>query len=116
MLAQQFRVTTADEYRAAVRRGARFVSANTVTYVLKGDGSQNDGRPRFGFIVSKQVGIAVVRNRVRRRLKAAGYELLPSVTAPADVVVRVLPAGSTASYAQFASELRRSLAKAGMLA
>ena len=30
-----------------------------------------DDRPRFGFTVTKKLGNAVVRNRIRRRLKAA---------------------------------------------
>ena len=36
---------------------------------------------RFGFIVGKTVGNAVRRNLVRRRLKAAAYELLPQLAA-----------------------------------
>ena len=32
---------------------------------------EDDGQPRAGFTVTKKVGNAVVRNRVRRRLKEA---------------------------------------------
>ncbi|NJO35570.1 MAG: ribonuclease P protein component [Rhodospirillales bacterium] len=37
----------------------------------RGDEGLVAGEPRFGFTVSKQVGKAVERNRIRRRLKAA---------------------------------------------
>jgi ribonuclease P protein component len=33
--------------------------------------------PRIGFTASRKVGIAVIRNRARRRLKAAAEQVLP---------------------------------------
>ncbi|MET1047378.1 MAG: ribonuclease P protein component [Hyphomicrobium sp.] len=35
------------------------------------DRSRGDGGPRFGFTITKKIGNAVTRNRIRRRLKAA---------------------------------------------
>lgn len=37
--------------------------------------------PRYGLTVSRRVGNAVVRNRARRRLRAAAEEILPLVAA-----------------------------------
>jgi ribonuclease P protein component len=37
----------------------------------------SDAPPRFGFTITKQIGSAVVRNRVRRRLKALVARLAP---------------------------------------
>ncbi|MFT3732990.1 MAG: ribonuclease P protein component [Hyphomicrobium sp.] len=34
-------------------------------------GSPSDGGPRFGFTITKKIGNAVTRNRIRRRLKEA---------------------------------------------
>ena len=36
------------------------------------------GEARVGFIVTKSMGKAVIRNRIRRRLKAAAYETIGS--------------------------------------
>ncbi|MBN06248.1 MAG: ribonuclease P protein component [Rhodospirillaceae bacterium] len=36
------------------------------------------GSPRVGFTVTKRVGNAVVRNKVKRRLRAAAAEVVPS--------------------------------------
>lgn len=52
---------------------------------------QHDTPTRFGFIVSKRVGVAVVRNRIRRRLKAVSRELLPEIGPGFDIVYRVHP-------------------------
>ena len=60
---------------------------------------------RFGFIVSKAVGNAVVRNRVRRRLKAVAINLLDSLPAGSDVVVRALPASAQASWVTLNTEI-----------
>jgi ribonuclease P protein component len=40
------------------------------TAVAPQDGSAGEG-PRFGFTITKKIGNAVTRNRIRRRLKAA---------------------------------------------
>ena len=39
-------------------------------------------QPRIGFTASRKVGIAVLRNRARRRLKAAAEQVLPRYGAP----------------------------------
>lgn len=64
---------------------------------------------RFGFIISKQVGTAVVRNTVRRRLKAVCADALARVPEGTDVVIRALPASATASYAELSADVNRCL-------
>ena len=66
---------------------------------------------RFGFIISKQVGNAVVRNTVRRRLKAVCAEALPRVPEGTDVVIRALPASATATYAELRADVHRCLGR-----
>ena len=108
MLAKANRVTQGADYKAIVRRGTRFVSPNTVTYVRSNPGVEG---VRFGFIVSKSVGIAVRRNRVRRRLKAACFELVPLVKPGSDVVVRALPASANVRWVTLLEEISRALSK-----
>ena len=71
--------------------------------------SAESGSPRFGFIVSRQVGSAVTRNTIRRRLKAVCAEALPSVRGGASVVIRALPSSATADYASLKSDVLRCL-------
>ncbi len=71
-----------------------------------------ESRPaRFGFIISKQVGTAVVRNSVRRRLKAVCAEAITRVPEGTDVVIRALPASATASYSELAADVHRCIGR-----
>ncbi len=85
--------------------------------------SRNEGI-RIGIVVSKKVGKAVVRNRVRRRLKESFRSLLekplnPQLTrqgVPAfDVVVVTRPEAAEADYWQLRRALEHALRKAGAL-
>ena len=108
MLARPNRLTRGAEYKAVVRRGRRCAAVNTITYVA----TSGDERPaRFGFIVSKQVGSAVVRNTVRRRLKAVCLGALDGVTEGSDVVIRALPSAANADFSELRAEVERCLAR-----
>jgi ribonuclease P protein component len=61
--------------------------------------------PRVGFVVSKAVGGAVVRNRTRRRLRALVASRLDRFPDGVDVVVRAHPPAAAASSAELARAL-----------
>ncbi|MEZ3160646.1 ribonuclease P protein component [Microbacterium sp. BWT-B31] len=110
MLARPNRITRGSDYKAVVRRGRRCAAAHTVSYV-SGGAAAEAGAVRFGFIVSKQVGSAVVRNTVRRRLKAVCAEALPGVRPGTDIVIRALPSSAGASFRDLRAEVSRCLAR-----
>ena len=62
---------------------------------------------RVGFVVSKAVGNAVVRNKVKRRLRAVAAGVLPEIPAGHDVVVRANPPAAQATYAELDQDVRR---------
>jgi ribonuclease P protein component len=105
VLARANRVTRPADFRAAVRRGVRVPTGHTVLHVLRREG----GPPRFGFIVTKAVGGAVVRNRVRRRLRAICYHALDRVADGTDVVIRALPGSEQLPFAMLSSEVAEGL-------
>jgi ribonuclease P protein component len=108
VLARPNRLTRGAEYKAVVRRGRRCAAVHTVTYVTS---SGEPSTPRFGFIVSRQVGSAVVRNTVRRRLKAVCAESLATIGPGNDIVIRALPTAATASFGDLRDEVSRCLAR-----
>ena len=67
---------------------------------------------RFGVIVSKAVGNAVDRNRVRRRLKALGRGLVDAGHRGEDVVIRVLPGSAQESWDSLSADMHAVLASA----
>jgi ribonuclease P protein component len=70
---------------------------------------------RFAFATGRKLGSAVVRNRIRRRLRTIVRALAPRFTEGWDVLVVVRQAGSSASQAQLAASLERTLSAAGAL-
>jgi len=88
VLAKTNRVLSAADFKFAVRRGKRVHTPHAVVYLAERDAGQ---ATRFGFIVGKNVGGAVQRNLVRRRLRSIGRDLLVSNATGRDVVVRALP-------------------------
>jgi ribonuclease P protein component len=66
---------------------------------------------RFGFIVTKAVGGAVVRNLVRRRLRAVSRELLPTLPSGIDIVMRALPGSDQVPWATLHAEIAEGLGR-----
>ena len=67
---------------------------------------------RIGITVTKKIGNAVVRNRMKRRFRALARETLPDLgIAGADHVLIGRAGGVERDYASLAAELRRALTK-----
>lgn len=111
VLARADRLVRAADYRATVRRGRRSSTPALLVYALPREG---DIGARFGFIVSRAVGNAVVRNRVRRRLKAICFGLAPALAdrrPGIDVVIRAHPPAATASWNELSADVVRLVSK-----
>ena len=63
------RLKRRSDFRAVAQASGGGARAHASGFVLQARARENAGPPRVGFTVSKQVGNAVERNRVRRRLR-----------------------------------------------
>jgi ribonuclease P protein component len=75
---------------------------------------RDDGDPsmRIGYTVTKKIGNAVVRNRMKRRLRALARELLPeSGVRGADHVLIGRNGGIERDFAQLRADLAKALTK-----
>jgi ribonuclease P protein component len=100
------RLSDAESFRRAARKGTRIASRTVVVHLWTPDGDQP---VRIGFIVSRAVGNAVVRNRVKRRLRHLSREHLASLPSSSVLVVRALPSAAGASSAELGADLARCL-------
>lgn len=66
-------------------------------------------QPRVGFIVARSVGGAVVRNLVKRRLRAHMSTRLGRLSDGSRLVVRALPPAASARGAELAADLDSAL-------
>jgi ribonuclease P protein component len=74
--------------------------------------ADGDPAPRVGFTVSKKVGNAVERNRVKRRLRALAHRLIPLYARPGhDYVLIGRRAALTRSHTALVEDLHRALCR-----
>jgi ribonuclease P protein component len=107
VLPPEHRLRHTADFRRVLRRGRRSSSSTLVVHALPGSAGV-----RVGFAVSRGVGGAVVRNRVRRRLREAIRAQLGSLEGRGawDLVVRATPKAATATYAELCSDTSAALA------
>jgi ribonuclease P protein component len=121
MLAPARRLRRRTEFTATVRNGRRGTKGSLVVHVVihsPVDSAAVDLEPvraepaRAGFVVSRAVGNAVVRNKVKRRLRELVRDRLGDLPPGTDLVVRALPAAAERTYAEMGTDLDAALAAA----
>jgi ribonuclease P protein component len=102
------------DFDAAVRQGSRAGRSALVVHVTR---TPLPEPARVGFVVSKAVGSAVVRNRVKRRLRHLARSRVAALPVGTLAVVRANPAAAARTSVELAEELdgalRSALRKAG---
>ena len=91
---KSIRLRSRREYLRVQRGGTRVSSKGLLVFYRKNEKKH----PRFGTTVSKKVGNAVVRNRVKRRLREAIRHHQHRLTAAVDVVFIASPRAASLSY------------------
>lgn len=111
MLPRHLRLRRPADFLTVRQRGKRWHNALAAVNAMPNQLPHN----RYGVVVGKRLGTAVRRNRVRRRLRAALYHLLPRMAAGYDVVIVAQPAAAQATFADLAQALSDLLRDAGLL-
>ncbi|MGP3964676.1 ribonuclease P protein component [Nonomuraea sp. 3N208] len=105
MLSRQSRMRRGEDFEAAVRRGKRAGRPTLVVHL----GASGEESPLVGFVVSKAVGGAVTRNKVKRRLRHLMRDRLHRLPRGSLLVVRANPPAASARFEQLAAELDSAL-------
>ena len=99
------------DFRRAYRKGRSAAEPCLVVYARR----NNSPGSRVGFTVSKKLGCAVVRNKVRRRLREIYRLNEHSLRAGFDIVVVARNRSVTADYRRLKREFLRACAGLGIL-
>ena len=113
MLPVPERLRTNDEFQRVYKQGESFVEGLVVLYLLR---SPDEPVRQAGFSVSKKLGNAVVRNRVRRRLRESYHLLLPGLPHGYQAIFVARKAAAGADYPSLDQAMRKVLGRAGLLA
>lgn len=73
-------------------------------------------RTRYGISTARRIGTAVLRNRIRRRLRSVLRELGPTVSPGWDVLIVVRAAAAGARQADLENALGRLITSSGLRA
>lgn len=98
------------DFDRVYRQGKRHFSANMTVFWARR--SEPRG-PRVGFTVGRVLGGAVVRNRIKRRLREAVRLSLAGFEAPVDVVINPKKSALTAEMPKLKQEVGTALAAIG---
>ncbi|MGQ0629910.1 MAG: ribonuclease P protein component [Sporichthyaceae bacterium] len=110
MLPAEHRLRRRDDFAIALRHGRRSGRGAVVIHLHRpGSTDAPDVPARVGLVVSRAVGGAVVRNRVKRRLREIMRAQLAAVPAGSTVVLRALPPAAHASAAELAAQVEAGL-------
>jgi ribonuclease P protein component len=102
MLPAEARMRRPAEFTLAVRRGSRSGRRTVTGHLIARDAP--DEPARVGFVVSRAVGNAVTRNKVRRRLRHIARGYLDCLPRGSLLVVRANPPAAAARQSDLAAE------------
>ncbi|MGH1564373.1 ribonuclease P protein component [Mumia sp. DW29H23] len=110
MLSSEHRLRTSDDIRTTIRRGRRAGSRTVLAHARFG--ARRPEEPvRVAFVVGKQVGNAVTRNTVKRRLRALVASRLPDIPGGTDLVIRALPASARTPSVELGSDVDHAIGR-----
>ncbi|MGN6251411.1 MAG: ribonuclease P protein component [Marmoricola sp.] len=110
MLPAPHRLRESAAFGHAVRRGRRAGGRLLVLHLVVDDAAP-EAPAQVGLVVSRAVGNAVHRNRVKRRVRHLLRERLDRLAAGSLLVVRALPAADGATWTDLGRELDRGLSR-----
>lgn len=96
------------EFERVYQDGRRHFSRNLTVFFLRRGGENQTRGPRVGFTVSRAMGGAVARNRIRRRMREAARLNLKAVPLAVDIVINPKKTALNTQFAALADEVKQA--------
>lgn len=106
------RILRTSDFRKAYNQGSRIAGPYFAAFCLRIPRGEKEG-PRLGFTVPRAFGKAVMRNRVKRRLREAIRVRLHDVAPQWDIVINPRRAALEAPVEELRREVDRLVAQCG---
>ncbi|MFW6068633.1 MAG: ribonuclease P protein component [Chloroflexota bacterium] len=111
MLPRAHRLRRSADIRRARRKGQRWSHPLLLLFAIENNGDST----RFAISASSRIGNAVVRNRVRRRIREAIRKELPGIEPGWDCLLVVKEGAPSAPFAALEQAIIELLARSGLL-
>lgn len=99
------RIKKNKEFQQIFKRGKSFANRQFIVYVLKDEQTEF----RLGLSVSKKVGNAVARNRIKRYIRQTFLELKDDLLPNADYIIIARPQAATLDFHETKKSLEHVL-------
>ncbi|NEQ73858.1 MAG: ribonuclease P protein component [Okeania sp. SIO2C9] len=109
-------------YQKGIRKNSSYLTLKALRYQQEpnlpqgADNLESLWPTRIGITISKKVSKgAVVRNRIKRQIRAALRQMLPFISKGWDIVIVVKPTAQQCNYSQFLQQLEELLTQVEVL-
>ena len=99
---KKYRIKKNEEFQEVFKRGKSYANRQFVVYILV---KEEQKHLRIGLSVSKKIGKAVTRNRIKRYIRQVFHELKPHLKANIDYVIIARKPAADMNY----HEVKKSL-------
>ncbi|MFG6113610.1 ribonuclease P protein component [Halobacillus sp. MO56] len=107
-----YRIKKNEEFQQVFKKGKSFANRQLVIYYLK---KEDQNHFRIGLSVSKRIGVAVVRNQIKRYLRQAFHELEDNIDPRYDLIIIARKPTKDMDFHQMKKSLTHVLSKSKLL-
>lgn len=107
-----YRIKKEHEFQRVFQKGQSYANKRFVVYTID---RPDNYHFRIGISVGKKVGNAVERNRIKRKIRAAIYELQPKIKEQRDFIVIARPSAKELSMDEMKKNLIHVLKIANLI-